>query len=869
MPSFLIKIDGASGGGEDIFFSVVRESDVVEFTEKTEPGELPRRLADRLTTRLLSIHLETAITAENSGSLMLIKNVADVAVRSNDDGVEFVESVTGDMTTITSETFGVKIKRFVDRSTVDGPDQRVVRDLGRMIAALSRSSVAESKLAKSAGDAQRTYHHAIRALLTGEPIPPTPNPGGGGEVAIARGAAMGMVADMGAQTPALMNNLAELSDARGEQVGAAERKEKESKGGGGGGGGNGQGEGENTQTDVRQPGSSVLTPPGNSALTPPGGGSAISPPSGAGSIIQPGDASRTDAPGRPQSPPQSMGRPVGDDGELVPYEAPCEIKTYYIDGMEYTAGNFSDGWYLSLGRQDVEIQTEDGGLITVADSHDFGTEDHPDPDLRPFKVDIGQLDALIEQRQSQAAVESDPWADARSFVSLLADFTPVLGQIKGGVEILTGYDFIAGRYLSTEERALSALLTLVPFAGGVLKAGTKATLRAARAAIREGAELTTRHLDALQEGLEAMSRSRLARGRPRAEVRLKSCARPGTRTGSGGLRRSRIRCFAGETLVRKADWSYMKIGDVDVGTVVLSAVGASSQPDSAKLEGRRVSRLFRHRVNDSLSLDLRGPSGETANIHTTQGHYFATDKGYRAAGRLSKGAKILRADGSFAEVTGVASLSGPIEVFNFEVPADHNYFVSPLDILVHNTCICSEGVSQGTAENLLEQEGFPFYHRDGTFGSKNHPDFLPEPVLLDRAPTGQAGRNRLGARVPSGRGTRRPDIYGEVNGVKTTYEIKLPKVDESTLSHFQKNRESILKQANTSWENYPAGNHMLMVDIRNTGQSLDGALGDLTTFIQEGNFRALSEAYGGGVRFIHEAADGTPVLSQVMHWVDL
>jgi hypothetical protein len=56
-------------------------------------------------------------------------------------------------------------------------------------------------------------------------------------------------------------------------------------------------------------------------------------------------------------------------------------------------------------------------------------------------------------------------------VSLLLDFTPIIGQLKAVTEAIYGKDLITGRELEDWERGLGALLAIVPEAGGIFKAG--------------------------------------------------------------------------------------------------------------------------------------------------------------------------------------------------------------------------------------------------------------------------------------------------------------------------------------------------------------------------------------------------------------
>lgn len=47
-------------------------------------------------------------------------------------------------------------------------------------------------------------------------------------------------------------------------------------------------------------------------------------------------------------------------------------------------------------------------------------------------------------------------------------------------------------------------------------------------------------------------------------------------------------------------------------------------------------------------------------------------------------------------------------MYNLTIPGQHHYYASELDVLVHNTCYCSEYISQDTVETILERDGFQF-----------------------------------------------------------------------------------------------------------------------------------------------------------------
>lgn len=72
-------------------------------------------------------------------------------------------------------------------------------------------------------------------------------------------------------------------------------------------------------------------------------------------------------------------------------------------------------------------------------------------------------------------VEQAPFA-----VSVLLDFTPVIGQLKAVVEAILGRDLITGAELATWQRGLNLLLALLPEAKGIFRAGRSGLTALAR-----------------------------------------------------------------------------------------------------------------------------------------------------------------------------------------------------------------------------------------------------------------------------------------------------------------------------------------------------------------------------------------------------
>ena len=106
---------------------------------------------------------------------------------------------------------------------------------------------------------------------------------------------------------------------------------------------------------------------------------------------------------------------------------------------------------------------------------------------------------------------------------------------------------------------------------------------------------------------------------------------------------------------------------------------------------KEVVRVFRKETKELIHLWI----GNT-KIDTTPNHPFWIEGyGFREAGELQEGDKVLAADGEVLTVARVEleMLEEPVRVYNFEVADWHTYYVSEEEVLVHNTCTAGQGGS--------------------------------------------------------------------------------------------------------------------------------------------------------------------------------
>jgi hypothetical protein len=101
-----------------------------------------------------------------------------------------------------------------------------------------------------------------------------------------------------------------------------------------------------------------------------------------------------------------------------------------------------------------------------------------------------------------------------------------------------------------------------------------------------------------------------------------------------------------------------------------------------EIEKRQVLQTFVRQTNVLVDLYVDGEV-----ISTTEEHpFWVPDKGWVEAGDLQVGDLFQTEDGINIDIDWIGKREGEFEVYNFEVEDFHTYFVSNLEILVHNAC---------------------------------------------------------------------------------------------------------------------------------------------------------------------------------------
>ena len=144
-------------------------------------------------------------------------------------------------------------------------------------------------------------------------------------------------------------------------------------------------------------------------------------------------------------------------------------------------------------------------------------------------------------------------------------------------------------------------------------------------------------------------------------------------------------CFEAGTPVATEN-GFVAIEDIGVGDRVLSYDYITGEQSYQTVTATSI-----RQTNELIALSVGGEQ-----IVTTPRHPFYvvnddTYHGYTAAEYLSAGDCILTADGNYAVIETVEKqlLAAPINVYNFTVENNHNYYVGEIELLVHNVS-CSD-----------------------------------------------------------------------------------------------------------------------------------------------------------------------------------
>lgn len=136
-------------------------------------------------------------------------------------------------------------------------------------------------------------------------------------------------------------------------------------------------------------------------------------------------------------------------------------------------------------------------------------------------------------------------------------------------------------------------------------------------------------------------------------------------------------CFVGETLIQTSN-GLKRIDTIQEGDLVLS-----KDVKTGEMTYKPVLTVYRKSTKRLIVLNVQGQE-----IRTTPSHLFFVDGWWKSAENLKVGDKILTSAGDLKEVTATTTenQAEPERIYNLNVGDYHTYFVSGLELLVHNDC---------------------------------------------------------------------------------------------------------------------------------------------------------------------------------------
>jgi RHS repeat-associated protein len=152
-------------------------------------------------------------------------------------------------------------------------------------------------------------------------------------------------------------------------------------------------------------------------------------------------------------------------------------------------------------------------------------------------------------------------------------------------------------------------------------------------------------------------------------------------------------CFPAGTLV-ETDQGQVPIEDIQIGDKVLS-----KDEETGEIAYKEVINTFDHESEQVYKLSVGNQIIETTFNHP----FWVEGKGWVLARDLKVGDQLVQSDGDILKIEGIEIANVPTWVYNFTVAEFHTYFVSSLEIWVHNeNCGWSPG-SYGSSERSLKK----------------------------------------------------------------------------------------------------------------------------------------------------------------------
>lgn len=821
MASAFALIEGEPQGGQLKVFVQPAHGDVVEVEVPTYAGDSLRQVTDRVVDTLALAGMSRPDQVDRVQRLIVVDGAEDLDIQSLDEGILSTTWLSDEAVIVDNGTaVGASGAGPEPAGEEVNPDRLILNHLGRYVTSVANQAETSTRVSETVAKVQSLYISSVRALMTDDDTVELPNPGLAPLTANARDVAA--VADrLGAHAPAMLAADAALTDARADQIKAIEAKEREAKRGAGRGDGGGTGTKKGGSTQVPSG-----SPPIAEGQPPTGGGTAASDDKG-----------------------EELVRPAGSSSEYARHIGGEELLFVKGRGLSMVIGRIGDRWYLAKNRVEKEFLTDDGRTVMRSEWHLGDFREDAAPEDRPVEIDHDKLMAFLNQPEP-----TEETSTAAMLVSVALDFLPIIGDVKGLIEAAIGRDLITNVKLSTEVRALGAVLLLIPFAGRLIRGITKAGLRTAGRIAKAGGEISEQAVRHTDDAVEAFTKARKADGAK--VVRQRIDIADDLRLPSGSALRTG--CFATGTLVAIDEQRSVPIETLKPGDTVLTALGSDVHPCLDQLGAAKIVATRRRSMPGGVRLWVlpeaddaalpgeAGPDqepydeddlGRAEQICCTPRHPLATPRGYVAADDLRPDDRLLLAQGT-ARVVEKTRIDGPLEVVNIEVAEHHCFFVGRVRVLVHNWC---EKLAQRHLNRELDQLAHTF--RDPTTGN-----IVREPAFRNGQYLGYGHHSTyleraqaLGIPVPNNKITpeirvqvnrasknsTKPDYVGDLHtawgdlpvGTRVNIELKTVPEGHDLGKHLarltdggKKNKGSLLSQAGMRVTQTP-GEHVLLLDI--------------------------------------------------------
>lgn len=139
-----------------------------------------------------------------------------------------------------------------------------------------------------------------------------------------------------------------------------------------------------------------------------------------------------------------------------------------------------------------------------------------------------------------------------------------------------------------------------------------------------------------------------------------------------------ITCFTSDTLL-KTDKGLIPISDIKVGDMVYAY-----NDESGEMTYKRVYKTFSNTSYEFVHIKIDGEVIKATLEHP----FYINSKGWVPAKDVNVGNQVKLASGKDLIIESIQSvyLESPCLVYNFEVEDYHTYFVSNIEVLVHNRC---------------------------------------------------------------------------------------------------------------------------------------------------------------------------------------